>query len=232
MGKKGGSKHLNRIAAPEFAAPERKTAIWLAKPRAGRHPLVYSASLRALVRDSLGLAADAREAERIVQAGEVLIDGKVVRDAKAAIGLMDILAFPKIGKFYMVLMNKKSRIMLKGIDKAKAGTKLCKIVGKRTVSGGKVQLSLHDGRTLLADNSYHLGDSVKLKVPECTIAGTLRLEPGARCFIMRGRHVGVTARLTEITKGTEALEPRATLEADGQKIITLKEYLFVVGDEI
>ena len=132
----------------------------------------------------------------------------------------------------MVLMDKKSRMMRKEIDKAKAGAKLCKIVGKSTVSGGKVQLSLHDGKTLLADNSYHLGDSVKLKVPEYTVAGSLRLEPGARCFIMRGKHAGVTGRLSELTKGTEALEARATLDADGQKIITLKDYLFVVGDEI
>ena len=232
MGNKGGSKHLNRIAAPEFAAPKRKTAIWLAKPSAGRHSLAYAASLRALLRDSLGFAADAREAEKIVQAGEVLVDGKVTKDSKAAIGLMDIVALPKVNKYYMVLMDKKSRMMMKEIDKAKAGAKLCKIVGKSTVSGGKVQLSLHDGKTLLADNSYHLGDSVKLKVPEYTVAGSLRLEPGARCFIMRGKHAGVTGRLSELTKGTEALEARATLDADGQKIITLKDYLFVVGDEI
>ncbi len=232
MGNKGGSKHMNRIAAPEFAAPERKTAVWLAKPSAGRHALVYAASLRALLRDSLELAADARETEKIVQAGEVLVDGKVVKDSKAAIGLMDIVALPKVNKYYQVLLDKKSRMLMKAIDKAKAGVKLCKIVGKRTVSGGKVQLSLHDGKTLLADKSYHVGDSIKLKVPEGTIAGTLKLEPGARCFIIRGKHAGVAGKLGEITKGTEALEARATLDVDGQKIITLKDYLFVVGDEI
>lgn len=232
MGKKGGSKHLNRIAAPVFAAPARKTAVWLVKPRAGRHSLTCSTSLRALLRDSLGLAADAREAERIVQAGDVLIDGKVTRDSRAAIGLMDIVSIPKVGKYYMVLIDGKTRMKLKEIDKAKAGTKLCKILGKRMLRASKVQLSLHDGKTLLADNSYHVGDSVKLKVPECTVAGTMRLEPGARCFITRGKHASVTGRLTEMTKGTEALESRATLDADGQKIITLKDYLFVVGDEI
>ncbi|MDO8339371.1 MAG: 30S ribosomal protein S4e [Candidatus Burarchaeum sp.] len=232
MGNKGGSKHLNRIAAPEFAAPERKTAIWLAKPSPGRHALVYAASLRAIVRDSLGLASDARETEKIVQAGEILVDGKVVKDSKAAIGLMDIIAIPKINKYYLVLLDKKSRMLLKAIDKAKAGVKLCKIVGKHTVAGGKVQLSLHDGKTLLADKSYSVGDSIKLKVPECTIAGTLRLEPGARCFIMRGKHAGGAGKLGEITTGTEALEARATLDVDGQNIITLKDYLFVVGDEI
>ncbi|VVC04283.1 30S ribosomal protein S4e [Candidatus Burarchaeum australiense] len=224
---------MNRIAAPQFAAPERKTSVWLAKPMAGRHALDQCISVRALVRDSLGLAADTRETARILQSGEVLLDGKVTRDSKAPIGLMDVVSMPKIGKYYLVLIDKKSRILLKTIDKAKAGSKLCKIMGKHSAQGGKAQLSLHDGRTLLADNSYRVGDTVKLKLPECTIMGALRLEPGARCLIVRGKHAGVVARLKEVMKGSETLDAKAVLDAEGkEQIITLKNYLFVVGDEI
>src|SRR3989344_6742069 len=102
MAKKGGSRHLTRMAAPAFAAPERKLSIWLAKPMPGRHSTKYSISLRALVRDTLELAADAREAENIIKTGKVLVDGKAVTDSKAAIGLMDVLSIPMIDKNYVV----------------------------------------------------------------------------------------------------------------------------------
>jgi len=232
LAKKGGSRHLNRIAAPKFAAPERKTAVWLAKPMPGRHKLGDSISLRALIRDWLELATDAREAERIIYSGDVLIDGKVAKDSKASIGLMDVISIPKLKKYYVVLMDRKRRLKLSEIDKAKVGTKVCKITGKHTVRGGKIQLTLHDGKTLLTDKSYAMGDSIKLKLPGVEISGSLKREPGSRCFITGGKHAGRTAKLKSLRLGTDALKPQATLEVDGKEIITLTAYLFVVGDEI
>ena len=61
---------MNRIAAPTFAASERKGAVWLAKPMPGRHSTAYSVSLRSLIRDWLKLAVDAREAESMAGLGQ------------------------------------------------------------------------------------------------------------------------------------------------------------------
>jgi small subunit ribosomal protein S4e len=232
LAKKGGSRHLNRIAAPQFAAPERKTSVWLAKPMPGRHRLNRSVSLRALVCDWLELAADVREAERIIKTGKVSIDGRVARDSKMAVGLMDIISIPALEKSYLVLLDSKRRLKLKELGKGEGGTKLCRITGKRMGRGGKIVLTLHDGRALLADKSYRRGDSVRLKVPAGTAEGTLRLEPGARCLITGGRHAGKVAKLKELKPATETVESHATLEDEGGEIITLTEYLFVVGDAI
>jgi small subunit ribosomal protein S4e len=231
VGNKGGSKHLNRIAAAPFGAASRKSEVWLAKPAPGRHKLVESMSLTVLVRDFLKLARDSREAERIIKGGEVLLDGKAEKSPKAGVGLMDIVSIPKAGKTYRILTDYKGRMKLQELDKGKAGRKLCKIVGKRTISKGKIQLSLHDGRTLLADNSYKVGDSLVLGVPSGKVEGNLRLEPGVRCLITKGKHSGVVGKLKEVTKGTDLLEANAKLDADGTEIVTVKKYLFAVGDE-
>ena len=223
---------MNRIAAAPFGAVSRKSEVWLVKPHPGRHELAESASLLVLVRDLLKLARDAREAERIIKSGEVLVDGKVELSPKAGVGLMDVIAIPKAGKSYRVLTDYKGRIKLQELDKAKAGRKLCKITGKHVLSKGTIQLALHDGRTLLADNSYRVGDSLVLGMPSCKVEGTLRLEPGTRCLITKGKHAGVVAKLKEVTKSTDVIEAHATLDADGVEIITVKKYLFAVGDEL
>ena len=61
MAKRGGTKHLKRVAAPKaIFIHDRKSSIWLAKPSPGAHNKDLSMPLMVLVRDVLGLATDAR----------------------------------------------------------------------------------------------------------------------------------------------------------------------------
>ncbi|RLG18178.1 hypothetical protein DRN67_04465, partial [Candidatus Micrarchaeota archaeon] len=76
------------------------------------------------------------------------------------------------------------------------------------------------------------GDSVKLKLPELKVEKVLKLEPGATCLVVKGKHAGKKVKLKEIRQGSESIAPRAALEDNGQEILTLASYLFVVGDEI
>jgi small subunit ribosomal protein S4e len=223
---------LNRIAAPVFAAPPRKIGVWAVKPAPGRHPLKEAVSITVLLRDFLGIARDTREAERIIKAGEVHVDGKPARDPKMAVGLMDMVSVPKAGKSFRVLVDSHGRMKLQDVAKGKEGSKLCKIVGKRTVAKGATQVSLHDGRTLLGDKSSKVGDTIVLSIPANKVSGTFRLENGARCLITKGKHAGTVGKVKELGKGTDVLEARATLDTDNGEVVTVKKYLFAVGDAI
>ncbi|MEW6328937.1 MAG: 30S ribosomal protein S4e [Candidatus Micrarchaeota archaeon] len=232
MAKKGGSAHLKRISVPRFMFIRRKEAVWLAKPSPGAHRLRDSVPLLVVVRDLLKLADDSREARKVIKTGEVLVDAKRTRNERAPVGLMDVLSVPKMKKYFRVLLDNKERVKLAEIKEEQAKFKIGKILAKRTAPGGKIQISLHDGRSVLATDLHKVGDSVKLAVPEQKIEAAYKLEPGARCLITRGKHAGELAVVDEIFPGSEAREAEAKLHTDAGSFITVKKYLFVVGDNL
>ncbi|HUR25557.1 MAG TPA: S4 domain-containing protein, partial [Candidatus Thermoplasmatota archaeon] len=85
------SKHLKRLAAPRSWVIPRKTNVYTTKPRPGAHPLERALPLGTVVRDFLKLAATGREAARVIGAGDVTVDGRIVKDAKFAVGFMDVV---------------------------------------------------------------------------------------------------------------------------------------------
>jgi len=74
--------------------------------------------------------------------------------------MFDILAFTERDEYYRVFPGEGGRLALTAIDPDAADSKLGKIVGKQYVTGGDVQLTLHDGETLLVedDDEYTLND--------------------------------------------------------------------------
>jgi len=207
--------------------------MWLAKPSAGKHKGDESVALSVLVRDILKLAGDLREVKRIIHAGEILVDGKPVTDLKYGIGLMDIVSAPKAGRQWRIGTDDSERIVVNEIDADAAKRKVCKILGKRTVEKGKTQISLHDGRTLLADGKeLKVGDSVQLELPSAKISKHIKLAPGVKCYVTHGKHAGTVSELVSIVHGTETLEAHAKLKAEGREFDTVKKYVFAIGDAL
>jgi Ribosomal protein S4E len=85
-------RHQKRIAAPRSWKIERKTAYWTVKPRPGPHPGNRSIPLLLIVRDMLKLADNSKEAKRILNEGNVTVDGKVRKDHKFPVGIFDLLS--------------------------------------------------------------------------------------------------------------------------------------------
>ncbi len=208
----------------------RKVSTWVSKPHPGPHAVSESISLVTALRDVLGVAATAREAEKIVARGEVLVDGKIVRDARFPVGLMDVLGIPKIKKHYRVLVDSKARISLNEIRGEQAKFKLCKLLGKHTVKEGKTQLCLHDGRTMLSQEKIQTNSTLKISIPDGKILEFLKLEPGAKCLVVSGKHAGVVGELLSLVPGTATQDAEAKLKADGGEFLTVRKYLFVVGN--
>ena len=225
------SKHLKRLASPRAWKIPKKTAVWVTKPRPGAHAVEGALPLSVILRDYLHLAGTAREASRIVGDGAVMVDGRVVRDTKFAVGLQDVVSIVPTKQHFRMLMDRKGRLALVSIPESAAAWKLCRIEGKNTVPGGRRQLNLHDGRNVLVkEDSYQSGDVVKLRVPTQEIAGHFPFKPGAPAFITGGAHVGeVVAVQAEIP--VAASSPNRVQCAGATQFETIKPYVFVVGDK-
>lgn len=231
MGKRGGAKHLKRIAAPTAVPIHNKKAhVWLKKPSPGPHGKYASVSLLVLIRDVLQLALNSSEAKKIISTRSVEVDGKVRTDTGYPVGLMDVVSLPKADLYYRIVVDRKGRLVPLKISKEEAKKKIAKVLGKYT-SKGRLFLRFHDGHTVCDGKGISVGDSAVLTLPEKKIESILKCEKGARCIIREGRHAGTIATLEEILKRKEGRVAEARLKGSTGEFITVASYLFVVDEE-
>lgn len=218
--------HQKRLSAPKTYKIPRKAGKWVIRVSPGPHDKT-AIPLAVVLRDLLQLADTAREARKIISAGEVLVDGVVRRDYKFPVGLFDVVSIPKLDQSYRVLFDEKGRYVLKEIEDS--DKKLYKITNKTVVKGGKIQLNLFDGTNILGTNEYKTKDSILLKIPEKQILDHLKFEEGAMIMIIGGTHAGEIGRVKsyKIVKGSGS--NLVTVETPVGEITTVEDYVFVVG---
>jgi small subunit ribosomal protein S4e len=227
----GGRKQLKRYAMPKAMGLPVKAGTWVTKPGPGPHPARRALPLRVLVRDVLKLARNSKEADFIIHGGKVKVDGRVRKDPAFPVGLMDVVAFPESEKTYRVSMNQHGRLVLVEIPAEESGTKLCRVTGKQVVRGGRIQLSLHDGRNVVGDfKEFKVGDVVYLSLEDSQVLQRLPLEERALALIMGGRNTGRTGRIVELRKSGQG-EMSVVLESKGERLETSTKYTFVLGKE-
>lgn len=200
---------------------------WVATPNPGAHIRTESTPLILVVRDILGYADTSREAKKIIRDGLVSVDKKVRRDHKYGIGLMDVIEIPTLSKHFRMIPGKKG-LEMKEIDEKDSGIKPCRVIGKTKVKGGKTQLALHDGGSLLTDkDEYKTNDTVVINLPERKMSEAIRFEKGNLALIYKGRHKGKSGKIKDIIPATATRKSVTTLD-DMQ---TLTEYSFIIGSD-
>ncbi len=228
----GSRKHLKRFKSPKHWPIHPKEDTWTVKPAAGPHAIEDSLPLLIVIRDILGLADNSREAKRIINNGEILVDGLVRKDYKFPVGFMDVVQIPKNDGVFRVLPDEKGRLILHSIKKENAEFKLCGIANKTTIKGGKTQLNLHDGRNVIVEDQFGADDVIILKVPEQEVTEKISFEEGTIGLVTGGKHIGEIGKIKEINITKSSMPNTVVIETDNKKtFLTLKDYVFVIGKE-
>ena len=232
MAKMGSRKHLKRFKAPKHWPIHPKENKWTVKPSAGPHAIEESLPLLLIIRDILKVADNSREAKRIINNGNILVDGKIRKDYKYPVGFMDVVEIPKTESIYRVLPDEKGRLILHPIPAENKDFKLCRITDKTTIKGGKTQLNLHDGRNHLDQEEYKVGDVILLKIPEQDVNDVISFEKGTIGLITGGKHIGEIGKIKEINITRSSMPNTVEMETDDKKtFLTLKDYVFVIGKD-
>jgi len=221
------SGHLKRLVAPRSWSIARKERTWTTKPMPGKHSLEGAIPISTILRDYLNVCDNNREAKIIINDGAVMIDQRVVRKPKTAVGLMDIISIPLMKMHMRTMLDDHGRIQFVPIKATEAKWKLLRIEGKTTVKRGKTQLNLHDGTNILSEEKVKTGDVIQVSLPSFKIKKVLEFKKGAQTLITGGAHVGSISKITglEVTRSTK---PNLVIYKDFQ---TIKSYSFVVGDK-
>ncbi len=218
--------HLKRLDAPRTWHIRRKEGMFVVNPLPGSHSTRSALPLQVIMRDILGYVHTARELRRALCAKPVLVDGKEQKEVRAPVGVLDVLFIPQTQENYRLLIDKKGKLSVFPISSSDGKIKLCKVLGKKQVRGGKIQLSLHDGRTVMSDIPVHVGDSIVLSLPEGKITQRVEFAKGAYIYLVRGKHSGSHGVLCDIVGNRITYE-----DHEKNKIDTLKDYAIVIGKE-
>lgn len=216
--------HLKRIATPRTWSIARKETKFIVRPHAGGHSLDFGMALGSVLRDKLGLVQTLKEAQKMLNAKEVLVDGKRKKDRRDMVGLFDVISIPEVKKYFRIVLSKKGKLEVEELSEKEAYTKIAKVEGKQLVKGGKVQLSMHDGKTILYDKDVKVGDSVEIELATMNIKSVLKREIGAKIFLTQGKHAGSEGILKEMEG-----ESAKYVSEDKKEVETATRYLFVVG---
>jgi small subunit ribosomal protein S4e len=213
---------------------------WAPRTRPGPHPRDNSLPLVLIIRGILGHARTAREAIHIINKGRVKVDGVIRRDHRFPVGLMDVLQIEGTANAFRVLPEPNIGLALTQIDQKEVNFKLCKIVGKTSITGGRTQLNLHDGRNMITQardprqkigEEYNVGGAIQLGLPGQKIIGQVPFQNGAVGLVVDGRNQGLTGRIESITPGTHAREKSVRIQTAGGSFETPAAYVIPVGTD-
>ncbi|MDG5775723.1 30S ribosomal protein S4e [Haloarculaceae archaeon H-GB2-1] len=226
------SNHQKRLSVPKSWPVERKTETFTVKAGAGPHG-ESGVPLLIVLRDVLGYADNRKEARYALNQDNVLINGTAVSDEERPVGMFDILAFTEREEFYRVFPGEGGRLALTPIDEESAGSKLGKIVNKQHVTGGDVQLTLHDGETLIVEDGsdYDGGDSIVVSNDGEEIVAHFEYEEGALVTAVNGAHAGEIGTIEEIQVTPGSAPNNVLVEQDeGEGYETIADYVVVIDE--
>ena len=231
------TKHQKRLSVPKSWPVERKEETFTVKADAGPHG-ESGVPLLIILRDVLGYADSRKEARYALNEGNVEINGKAITDEERPVGMFDIVAFEEREEYYRVFPDEGGRLSLTPIDEESAQSKLGKIANKTNVPGGEVQLTLHDGHTLLVDDGsdYDVKDSIVIANEDDEIVAHFEYEVGALVTAVNGAHAGQIGAVDEIQVTPGSSQNNVLVEQDDAPVSaegrfeTVEEYIVVIDE--
>lgn len=223
--------HKKRLSAPKAWPIERKTETFTVHAGAGPHgeagvPLVI------VLRDVLGYVDTAKEAKYAARSGYIAVNGSTVTDTRLPLGLFDIITFDEREEYYRIFPEAGGRLSLVPIDPAAAETKLSKVTDKRQVAGGRTQLSLHDGRTVLVDDpdTYRSHDSVIIDLETGEVVHHLPYGEGSMVTAVAGSHAGEIGTIESIDVHPGSSDNTLVVATDDGRFETVEDYVVVIDE--
>ena len=216
--------HLKRLKMPRTWPIPRKTNTWITRQNSGPHRIENSMPVNVVLRDLLGYARTTKEAKKILNDKEVLINKIARKDHRFPVGIFDIIEIPKNKENYVMILNKKGKLYLHKINET--GKKYIKIIGKTALKKNKIQINLHDGSNFISDKKdYKVNDTLVIDLKTKKILKELKFENGSYAFITSGKYSGSSGEIKSIK------DKQIEIKIDKDAIKVPKEYIFVVEED-
>lgn len=185
--------HLKRISIPRSWPLPRKGTKYLLCAHPGKKAEI-SIPLGIIIRDVLKIANTKKEMKALLQAEEIEVDGKIVREEKFPISIFDIIGVKSLNKSFKVILNEKGKLDL---EETKETTKVCKVIGKKMLPNKVLQINCFDGRNFISKEKISVNDSLQIDIKTGKIIKILPFKTGSEVFITGGEHIGQKGKISE-----------------------------------
>jgi small subunit ribosomal protein S4e len=213
--------HLKRYKTPKNWPVHRKGTAYVVKPSFN---LNNGIPILIILRDILKLAQNKREVKKALNAKNVLLNNKPIRDEKHSALLFDVISIPISKENYRVEISENGKFKVEKLKDSEANKKVSKIINKKVLKGKKTQLNLSDGRNFLSDLKCKVNDSVLINLKENKIEKCLELKEKVNACVFEGKHSGKKGIVNKINQKDKIAE----LNVDKSKINVLIKQLMVV----
>jgi small subunit ribosomal protein S4e len=162
--------------------------------------------------------------------GNIAIDGKVRKDYKFPVGVMDVITLVKSKTSYRLLYDCKGRFGLAKITNNEAEFKLCKVKTRAMGPKGIPYVVTHDGRTIRFPNpAIKTNDSVKLNLRTGEIVTYFKFEVGAKVMVTGGNNIGRVGTIQRLEKHPGSYEIVHVKDENGLEFSTRLNNVFIIG---
>lgn len=201
--------HLKREQAPKSWRTSRKGTAFVAMPRS-----TQGAPLLVILRDILGVVQNKREVKNAIHDGKVIVNSKPVKDEKRGVSLFDTISFIPSDQHYRINLSEKGKYKVEEISKEEANNKISKVIGKKKLKKGQIQINLNDGRNFFFDKEVKTNDSVLVDLGSKKIKKHIPLKEKSRVVAFAGRHIGKEGEVEQINQETK----KAIVNSNQEKI--------------
>ncbi|MGQ9719638.1 MAG: 30S ribosomal protein S4e [Nitrososphaerales archaeon] len=227
-----GNKMTKRSKAPAFWKIHRKRFGFVTTTAPGPHPKEESYPVALLIRDILGLVKTYREAKTVIHEGKIIVDGIPRKKPDFSVGLMDVVEIPSIGKIFRLVPILGNPLYPIAIDGSEKSLKLCKVMVKKTVDGGRTQYGFHDGRSIVGDGmELNLDDTCLMETPSQKVIKSVKLQKGTTVIVTKGAKVGRIGKVEQIKLGTFSRPKMVSMSIEGLSTELPSNIVFAVGEE-
>jgi len=175
-----------------------------------------------IMRDILGLVKTRKELKIILLEEKVVVNEKLVRAENLTLQLFDTLNLKELNKFYRLTLSELGKFALENIEEKETTHKILKVINKKILKKGAVQINLSDGRNILSKEKVSVGDSVFTNLKTNKIEKILHLTDGSKVMVISGKHTGASGIVASI-KDSEVI-----VKTKEQKIQVNKNRLIVL----
>jgi small subunit ribosomal protein S4e len=219
--------HLKARAAPRTWNIPRKNTTFVVRPNPGSQSIEFTQPL-GLVLCKLGFGTTKKEINYLLRSTEILVNARRRYDYRFGVGFMDTIAIPATKQYFVLTMDEHGRLEAKPTTDKLATRKHTQVRGSTTVPGGKLQIRLTDGRTVLVSaknaKEYPAGATAIIDLEKSRIDAVHSVTTKANVILTSGKHRGKRGTIVSVDGDF------VTVSTSNGSLATKKAYAFVLTD--
>lgn len=217
--------HLKARAAPRTWNIPRKDETFVVRPNPGSQKIEFTQPLGLVLR-VLNVGNTKKEINHVLRSTPVLVNGVRRWDYRYGVGFMDTVALPESKQYFVLSIDDHGRLTSETITEKLVFSKHAQVRGVSVITGGKLQVQLTDGRTVLvtAKNAkdYPTGATAVIDLTKKTVASVHPVASKAHVILTNGKHRGKRGTIETVDGDFVTV---ATKEGS---LATKKAYAFVL----